>query len=257
MLSEYAAVDALVFAGGSTYGLAAADGVMREIFKLRDGKTDFMNIPSVPAAVVYDFANRKNSALYPDADLGAKAFQNAVEGSLKIGKAGAGSNIRVGKFFSGTEAKASGQGAAMKSWDLPAGEPLKIFCFSVVNAVGNILDLQGRVLHGSEPHKRSMFEALDQKIKERTKSDVKNSGNTTLSLVVTNAELDRLELSRLGAMVHTSMARVIEPFHSSFDGDILFAVSTASLKNHSLHANELGIFASNVMWEAVHRAFVK
>ncbi|MEO5668751.1 MAG: P1 family peptidase [Bdellovibrionota bacterium] len=255
--NSWGAIDALVLAGGSTYGLDAASGVMRELLKQRGGKVDFDSIPSVPAAIVYDFAGRDN-AIYPDADLGAKAFRNATKNTVKLGPYGGGANVTVGKFFGREFAEKSGQGAAFVE-----SEGIKIFALSVVNAVGNIMNDDGSVLAGSKDPKTGARLSIPQTLLKSPKSlfgDV-TLGNTTISILITNAKLDRGELKRLAIMVHTSMARAIEPFHSAGDGDTLFVVSTyhkgSSAPETSPSVTRIGILASAMMQEAVRRSVTK
>ena len=77
------------------------------------------------------------------------------------------------------------------------------------------------------------------------------SANTTLSLVVTNQKLDRLQLTSIGRQVHASMARGIQPFHSRWDGDVNYMVSTQQLANDALDEVTLGELASDAMWDAI------
>lgn len=249
-LSTYAWVDSIVLAGGSTYGLEAASGVAERLLKQREGKTDFMSIPSVPSAVVYDFGDRKNS-LYPDKTLGAQAFDRARTNQVTVGRAGAGANVRVGKYFGGQYAEKSGQGAAF----FEKG-PLKIFALSVVNALGNVVDRNGKVILGSrEPKTGERFSIVDRLMQrpfESFSQRVDKAGNTTISILITNAKFTRPELQRIAAMAHTSMARVIEPFHTPDDGDTLFVVTTASVERpEGLTASEIGTLGGRLLQDAV------
>jgi L-aminopeptidase/D-esterase-like protein len=79
-------------------------------------------------------------------------------------------------------------------------------------------------------------------------------GNTTLSLVVTNAALAPDALRQLGRQVHSSLARAIQPFHTAYDGDVLFAASTGALRDRSLDPIMLGVLAGELAWDAVLRA---
>src|SRR5439155_1719683 len=77
------------------------------------------------------------------------------------------------------------------------------------------------------------------------------AANTTLSLVVTNQQLDHLQLRSIGRQVHASMARAIQPFHARWDGDVSYMVSTQDVANADLDEVTLGELASDAMWEAV------
>jgi L-aminopeptidase/D-esterase-like protein len=255
--NSWGAVDAVVLAGGSTYGLDAASGVMRELLKQRGDKVDFDNIPSVPAAIVYDFSGRTN-AVYPDADLGAEAFRAAAKNTVKIGAAGAGTNVTVGKYFGREYGEKSGQGAAFYEMD-----GIKIFALTVVNAVGNIMNDDGTVLAGSKDPKTGKRFSIPKMLMSKPGAafgDV-TLGNTTISILITNAKLDRGELKRLGMMVHTGMARAIEPFQTASDGDTLFVLSTytkdTKLPEKVPSVTSLGTIAASVMQDAVRRAITK
>ncbi len=251
--SDNAWVDAITLAGGSTYGLEAASGVAAQILALRNGNTSFQNIPSVPAAVVYDFSIRRNP-IYPDKALGARAFEAAVENEIEIGPAGAGSAVRVGKYLGKEWGEASGQGAAFVK---VAG--IRILVVSVVNALGNILDRGGKIVSGSKDPstgaRMSIAEALLARDGLPTPGESAPK-NTTLTVIITDAKLGREELRRIGTMAHAALGRVIEPFHTPFDGDVLFTLSTNRQKlPESLTAMDLGTVAGQVAQDAVLSVF--
>ena len=241
-------VDALVFSGGSTLGLEAADGVMSEIIKQRGGVVKFDTIPAVPSAIVYDFTGRKTST-YPDKELGAKAYLAREKNKIPYGRVGAGTHVSVGKWFDELKPEASGQGVAYFE-----KEGIKILVISVVNAVGNILDQQGNIIKGSLDEKTGERIDINTRIKEQLISEP-IQGNTTITAVITNVKFDRLELKRLAVMAHTSMAQVISPFHTPWDGDVLFALSTRELdKPKKFEAANAGVIASDLLKTAIWRA---
>ncbi len=245
--------DAVVLAGGSTYGLAAADGVMAEILKARGNSVKFADIPAVPAAIVYDFGRREN-AVYPDAALGAEAFLAAVEGKVRVGPAGAGVNVKVGGFFGRDWSEKSGQGAAFYQ----KGD-LRIFALSVVNAMGNVVADDGTILAGSKNPNSGERVSITRKLlaDPEAKRGEDSLGNTTISIVVFNQPLERGELKRLAIMAHTAMARSIEPFHGPGDGDVLFAVSTVtdpSKRSTKPELTQLGVLAGGLLQDAVRQA---
>lgn len=241
-------LDALVLSGGSTLGLEAADGVMSEIIKQRGGVVKFDTIPSVPAAIVYDFTGRKTST-YPDKELGAKAFLARQKNKVPYGQVGGGTHVSVGKWFDELKHESSGQGAAYFEKN-----GIKILVISVVNAVGNILDKQGNIIRGSLDEKTGERVDINARIKEKLDS-VPVQGNTTITAVITNVKFDRLELKRMAVMAHTSMAQVISPFHTPWDGDVLFAVSTREFdKPEKFDVANAGVIASDLLKTAVWRA---
>lgn len=251
--NTWSTVDAIVLAGGSTYGLEAASGVSQAILEKRKS-SNFDAIPAVPAAIVYDFAGR-NNLLYPDAALGKKAYLSAQTNKVAVGKAGAGINTTVGKFFGREFAERAGQGAAFYE-----SEGIKIFALTVVNSLGNVLNADGSVLAGNLNSKTGLREPIVETLLKQ-KSPFKDavvSGNTTISIIITNAKLDRSALKRLAIMTHTGMAQSIDPFHTESDGDVLFAVSTYrkdnSTQSESVDVSRLGIVATHLMREAVRRS---
>ena len=78
-----------------------------------------------------------------------------------------------------------------------------------------------------------------------------NRTNTTVSLLVVNQILSPVELKRLAVQVHASMSRAIQPFATLYDGDVLYAVSTAEIDQSKLSSPEIGVLASEVMWDAI------
>lgn len=208
-------IDAILFAGGSTMGLEATQGVRRRIFSQRShqaGSFDF--IPSVPGAVVYDYSARtekaQNKLIFPTLTMGAAAYDKAVANQMLIGRVGAGTSTTANKVSS---AIWGGQGADFKEIRFEDQSSMKIFTAVILNPRGNIL----------MPNEISVDEIQMSEFRKKITEGHKQ--NTTLSLVVTDVSLDRNQLKRLAAMVHTSMASSISPFQTYTDGDILFAVS--------------------------------
>jgi L-aminopeptidase/D-esterase-like protein len=101
--------------------------------------------------------------------------------------------------------------------------------------------------------RRSFIDVLERRL--ATQADTKPApGNTTLTLVVTNQKLGMHELTQLSRQVHTSMARAIQPFHTLYDGDVLYAVTTGEVQNPALDAIAVGVIASELAWDAVLQA---
>src|SRR5215216_4170708 len=112
---EYGFVRAICFAGGSLMGLEAAAGVASAIFEERGHEhVEWLDVPPVAGAIVFDF-DRKNG-IYPDKELGAKAYRSAVAGKFPIGRRGAGVNVSVGKGIAGLQSEPGGQGAAFREF---------------------------------------------------------------------------------------------------------------------------------------------
>ena len=248
-LNAYGVIDALVFAGGSSYGLDAASGVMERFLQLKKGSTHFDDIPAVAGAVIYDFTGRNNN-VFPDRKLGAEAFDVARANLVEIGRKGAGANATVGKYFGRNYLESNGQGAAF----LQRG-PVKVFVLTVVNAVGNILDRKGNVIRGSLDPKSNTRFSIPEKLLN-TPPDVEPhevpKGNTTLTVLITNVRLSRGDLQRLAVMAHTGMGRTIEPFSTPYDGDTFIAVTSDSVDlPANMDIGDLGTLGVYAAQEAV------
>jgi L-aminopeptidase/D-esterase-like protein len=249
--------DGVVLSGGSSYGLAAASGAAAALKakRVRDGQ--WQSAAIFPGAIIYDIGGRRLSTVTPDEALGKAALNAAVEGRFPLGPRGAGRSAMQGYYFANTPADwpHSGQGGAFRQ----IGQT-KIAVFTVVNAVGAVVDRQGRLVRCSyAPSQKdcgTIQSALARRLRQPTHgADADKSAavtsNTTVTLVVTNQKLDVRELQRLAVQVHSSMARGIQPYSTIDDGDALFAVTTAEVDNPALSAVDLSTIASEVAWDAI------
>jgi 6-aminohexanoate-oligomer endohydrolase len=242
-------VDAICLAGGSLYGLEAAAGVAAGLLARREYSTDWLQIPLVAGAIIFDWGPRDN-AVYPDKELGRAALGAAAPGVCPLGTRGAGRSATAGKLFAYEEGELAGQGGAFRE----AGGT-RVAVFTVVNAIGAILDREGNVVVGHYDRETGLRRPLVPTVEERLAEGRPirpPPGNTTLTVVVTDLQLDPRQLRTLGRQVHVSMARAIQPFHALEDGDVLFAVSTGTVESDPLlDTTALGVVASEVAWDAV------
>ncbi|HEX5040185.1 MAG TPA: P1 family peptidase [Candidatus Limnocylindria bacterium] len=199
-------VNAICLAGGSAFGLAAADGVVRRLAERGIGfATGVRPVPIVPAAILFDLGVGDASA-FPDADAGyaAAIAAEANDGELE-GRVGAGAGATVAKLAGPEAARPGGVGSAARR--LPDGTTLGALV--VNNALGNIHARDGRPLAvsgaGSLPPP---------------------AVNTTLVVVATDASLDRAQCRKLAELGHDALAIGIRPTHTMFDGDVVFCFST-------------------------------
>ena len=238
------AINAICFAGGSLYGLEASTGVAAELFAKRGYSTKWMDIALVSGAIIFDYGRRQNS-IYPDKDLGRAAVRALRPGVFPMGAHGAGCSATAGH---GDTAELSGQGAAFRV----IGKT-RVAVFTVVNAYGAIVDRHGNVVRGNRDANGRRQHATD--IVSETGAyhppTEPRSRNTTLTVVATDRRLDPLQLRSIARQVHSSMARAIQPFHSRWDGDILYACSTQSVDDPALDEVTLGVVASELAWDAV------
>jgi L-aminopeptidase/D-esterase-like protein len=221
-------VEVVCFAGGSLYGLEASAGAAAEFFAKRAYSTNWLDIALVSGAILFDYGRRAN-AIYPDKELGRAAVRAMRPGRFPLGARGAGRSATAGH---GEGAELAGQGGAYRE-----SGPTKILAFAVVNAYGCIVDRAGKIVRG-----RPTGPAPGR---------AQRSGNTTLSLIVTNQKLDRPQLQSIGRQVHASMARGIQPFHTRWDGDVSYMVSTQEVANAELDEVTLGELASDAIWDAI------
>jgi len=244
-------IDAITLSGGSDYGLEVAAGVSAEILAMREYSGFWDDIAVVPGAIIFDLQTRRFNSVYPDKKLGRIALRNAVEGRFYSGARGAGRFAMQGSYFG--ERVYSGQGGAFRK----LGQT-RVAVFTVVNAVGAVVDRNGQLARCSQPGSKGcgsiderLDEVLDQLAQESSRKEKELRQNTTITLVVTNQKLSYWALKRLAVQVHTSMARAIQPFHTESDGDTLFAASTGEIENPGLGDRDLGVLASETAWNAV------
>jgi 6-aminohexanoate-oligomer endohydrolase len=238
---------AICLAGGSLYGLEATCGVAAELMAMRGYTVGWTDIEIAQGAIIYDFGRRQN-AVYPDRDLGARALRAAQHGVFPLGPRGAGRSATVGKTFDYEQGELAGQGAAFRELG-----PTKIAVFTVVNAFGAIVDRDGTVVRGHLDADSGARTPLIAGLEAQLPRAV--PGNTTLTVLVTNQELAARELRQVGVQVHASMARAIQPFHALVDGDVFFAVSTNAVEDADLTGTQLGVLASELAWDAVLASF--
>jgi L-aminopeptidase/D-esterase-like protein len=241
-------LDAICFAGGSLLGLEAAAGVASALFARRGhAHVEWNDVPAVGGAIVFDF--ERPNGVYPDKALGAAALSAAVVGRCPTGPVGAGRNVRVGKGLAGLIGETGGQGAAIRTIGVA-----KILAVVVLNALGAIVDREGRVVRGHLEAGSGRRWALSDWI-EAGGVVTAPSGNTTLTFVATNQKIAPYALRQFARQVHASMGRAIQPFHTAFDGDVLFAVTTGEVEEPRLSdAAALGAVAAETCWDAVLNA---
>jgi 6-aminohexanoate-oligomer endohydrolase len=253
MRGAYVKHHAICLTGGSAYGLGAVTGVSAELLRRNENRGAWDEIKLVSGAVIYDLSPRDNMVV-PDAALGRAALLNAEEGRFPVGRCGAGRSGTCGKFVMGASPRAefAGQGAAYRS----VGR-VKILVGVVVNALGVIVDRDGRIVRGNYDAetgtRRSLvadIEASLQGGKPLTAREARG-GNTTLTVLVTNVRLEPAELRQVAHVVHDSMYRAIQPFHTAYDGDTLFALTTDKVRPKGFEATGLAAIASELAWDAV------
>jgi L-aminopeptidase/D-esterase-like protein len=248
-------VDAICFAGGSVYGLETASGVNAELLARKGYDTNWNNIAIVSGAVIFDFNRfRVHPSVYPDKTLGRAALNAAAPGLFPLGARGAGVCATVGKWLRDPyQLERSGQGGAVH-----AAGAVRIAAFAVVNAVGALVDRGGRAVRGHLDPSTGKRVRVGEVVSIRRDAEPMPEpppGNTTLSLIVTNQVMSLRELNQMARQVHSSMARAIDPFHTMYDGDVLYCVTTNAIDPAPLKYNEVSYIASELAWDAVLSCF--
>jgi L-aminopeptidase/D-esterase-like protein len=234
-------VDAVVLAGGSAFGLAAADGVVRALAAQRRGfATAAGPVPIVPAACVYDLVTAGEAGdTPPGPDEGEAALAAAEPGILfETGRVGAGTGATVGKWKGADHRVPGGLGsAATRADDAVVG------AVAVVNAIGDVIGDDGRVLAGSSapPDAPAFPEPLP----------FEEGEHTTLVVVATNARLTKLDCHLVSQTAHHAISRTLRPSHTRFDGDLAIAVATGAV---DAHLDRLRVAAADAVAAAVRGA---
>ena len=218
-------VTALLLTGGSAFGLAAADGVMRWCEEQGLGiDAGAARVPIVPAAVIYDLGITGN-ARRPGADDGYAACQAASAEPHEVGSVGAGTGATVGKVLGRRGWCKGGAGAA--SATLLDGATVAVFV--VVNAFGDVFDERGEVLAGAWDPELGFVRApsyLRTSPPEHPRLTAVE--NPTLVCVATDARLTKAEAGQIARQAQTGVARAIAPVHTPLDGDVAFCLATGA-----------------------------
>jgi L-aminopeptidase/D-esterase-like protein len=242
-------IHAVVLSGGSTFGLAAADGVVRFLEARGVGfKTSAARVPIVPAAVLFDLAIG-SGAVRPDAAMGEAACRAAGPGPVEEGNVGAGTGATVGKLLGAAGCMKSGLG----TWSvrLPGGTTVGVIV--ATNALGDVLDPQtGRILAGARDPKTGAFIGTASRLITGPERFLRPFENTSIGVVATDAALTKAHAARLAVVAHTGLARVVSPSHTSVDGDTFFVISAGTVEADGRLALEAAV--AGVVMEAVGRS---
>lgn len=242
-------IHAIVLAGGSAYGLGAANGVMRYLEQNGIGyDTGYALVPLVVQSDIYDLSVG-DASIRPDADMGYEAARRAMEDpNYKDGNYGAGCGATVGKYAGMDYCMKSGIG----SHAIQIGE-LKIGAVVVLNALGDVYDWKtGRQIAGMLNEEKDGLRSTAEYMRQSyAVVDNKFTGNTTICVVFTNARFEKAQLCKIAGMAHDGYARSINPVHTSADGDSIYAVSIGDI---AADQDMVGTMAAEVVSEAIIRA---
>uniref|UniRef100_UPI00286C70B9 P1 family peptidase n=1 Tax=Phenylobacterium sp. TaxID=1871053 RepID=UPI00286C70B9 len=254
------AIDAIVLSGGSVYGLAAADGVAAWL-GARGRGYGLVNRPGVPvspvipSAILYDLANGGDKAWGEDPPYRRLGREAAVSAGLdfELGTAGAGHGAMAGALKGGT-------GSA----SIIAADGIAVGALAAVNPFGSVVAPGGRTFWAAPYEAGAEFGGLgagglraDPDDWGLAKADPAARMNTTIACVATDVALTPAQAKRVAIMAQDGLARAIRPIHAPFDGDVVFALSTARRpmpQDADFILARIGALAADVLARAVARA---
>ncbi|MDE2950687.1 MAG: P1 family peptidase [Chloroflexota bacterium] len=243
-------VTAVALSGGSAFGLSSADGVMRWHierglgYQSRSGLT----VPIVPAAILFDLGLGRQD-VFPDSDAGYQACQNAATGVLELGSVGAGTGARVGAIAGNERASKGGVGSAA----IALGNGLVIAALMAVNAVGNVYDERGEILAGLRKNDGAGFDSVLETIAAASSDSPAAPANesTVIGVVATNGLLNKAGAQKVAQMAHDGIARAVNPAHTMYDGDTIFALATGEIPADT---SLVGAYAAEAVASAIRDA---
>jgi L-aminopeptidase/D-esterase-like protein len=251
-------VDAIVLSGGSAFGLDAPSGVQSVLRAQGRGfrsRPDVPSVPLVPGAILFDLANGGDKEWGdepPYRMLGKLAAESASD-DFALGNAGAGLGAGAGAYKGGL-----GSASAV------TGDGITMGAIVAVNSVGSPLIPGSDVFWASPLEMEKEFGGvrLPENFVQKEfdlPSDMKNARpreNTTIAIVATDAALTPVELKRVAIMAADGFARALRPVHTPFDGDLIFAISTAKRELAEMRAGEvlrIGTIAADCLSRAIAR----
>ena len=227
-------VHAVLLGGGSAFGLAAADGVMRRLAAAGTGfpvGAPGEVVPIVPAAVVFDLGRGGDFGRVPDASFGERAYDDAA------GAAGAAA-VRQGCVGAGTGTVVGGLKGGLGSASALLPDGTTVAALAVVNAVGSPVDPRTGELLGARHGLDGELDwlrvpAAGEVAAARAAADAAAGRSplapaTTLGVIATDRTLTKAQCQKLAGIGHDGMARALNPVHTMLDGDTVFALATGT-----------------------------
>jgi L-aminopeptidase/D-esterase-like protein len=252
-------VQAIVLTGGSVFGLAACDGVVRWLaekgwgFPLAEGRV----APIVPGAALFDLGRGKNFVPSINPDWGRMACDSAGNGLFPLGSVGAGTGALSGGIKGGL-------GTASEVLNLG----ISVAALVAVNSLGSIIDPEnGRPWEIRLEIKREFGEIGEKSVTLPDIPPSPISTNTTIGIIATDAVLNKAQAQKIAQMAQDGLARAIRPAHTMFDGDTLFCLATNKRQLPDLEGffvapkapalNEIGRAAADCLSRAIIRGILE
>ena len=256
-------IDAIVLAGGSVYGLAAADGVVAALgaagqgYQLR-AAPGAPPSPIVPAAVLHDLTNggAKDWGMTPPyRELGMRALATAAE-RFELGREGAGFGARAGEARGGL-----GSASIVSSDGLVVGALAAVNSFGAVKMPGTDAYWawpyeQDGEFGGARPPQDFALDLDNWGAAKINPAAMAGRSNTTIACVAVNVALAPAEAQRVAKMALSGLSRAIRPVFAPFDGDVVFCLSTAQVERPEQRAfvlARLGELAAACLTRAIAR----
>ncbi|MDO4547636.1 MAG: P1 family peptidase [Clostridia bacterium] len=249
-LTDEKPIHAVVLSGGSAFGLAASDGVMRYLEQKGIGfDTGYARVPLVMQSSLYDLC-AGSARVRPDAEMGYAACVDSERRSAVTGILGAGTGATLGKLCGIGRAMKSGMGVAA----LQADE-LQIGAVVAVNALGDVYDFEsGEKIAGLLNEGRTDFSDSEAELSRLSTKENLFAGNTTIGCVITNATLTSREMTKVASQAINGYARSINPVGTTADGDSVYALASGRV---SAHIDVVGTLAARVVAMAIRNAVLK
>jgi len=248
LLSPFSAVGelhAVLLTGGSAPGLGAAAGVSSFLRESGKGyRTRYARIPLVTAAVIYDLCVGSPRA-FPTPENAYQAAAAACS-AMDEGSVGVGTGATVGKIL-GAEGMMKG-GVALST--VQVGRGVTVSALTVVNAFGDVLDERGGILAGAR-REGKFVGSKDLLLRMPSAPEVAPLSDTTLSVVMTNGRLDKLQCGIVARMSHDGFARAVDPVHTPVDGDCVFVLATG---RKDTNVFQVGVAAADAVSASIRRA---
>ena len=241
-------INALVFSGGSAFGLAASSGVARCLEKHGVGyETGSALVPLVCQSCIYDLGYR-SATIRPDEKMGYAACEASFSGNNpRSGSVGAGTGATVGKAAGMEKSQKAGIGyAALQMGSLQIGVAV------VLNSYGDIY-YQGKKIAGMQSAEADSYTTLLQTAEENLfVSTPSGTTNTTLVAVFTNGDFSPAQLKHLAQMASAGLARSINPAFTTADGDTVYALSVGKeIDKVTAQLDAVGALTATLVEEAI------
>ncbi len=240
-------LNALVFSGGSAYGLAASDGIMRSLESHGVGyDTGIALVPIVCQSCIFDLGYG-SAMIRPDAAMGFAACEASFAGNdPRSGNVGAGTGATVGKAAGMAQSQKAGIGySAAQSGKLQVGAAV------VLNSYGDIYFSGKKIAGMRTPDQKAFADSYETLLKATGSNLFTSTTNTTLAAVFTNGDFTPAELKHLARMAAAGMARAIRPAFTTADGDTVYAISVGEEKVSGVSLDAAGALAATLLEEAI------